>query len=60
MLLDQAFTMKQISNGADGGPRSLVCACLTLCSAPHRHQWKLMGGGGQKLFKKFLIVLMGG
>ena len=28
----------QISAGADGGPRSRVCARLTLRSAPHRHQ----------------------
>ena len=31
---------KQISAGADGGPRSRVCARLTLRSAPHRHQQK--------------------
>ena len=27
----------KISASADGGPRSRVCARLTLCSAPHRH-----------------------
>ena len=30
---------QEISAGADGGPRSRVCACLT----PHRHQWKFVG-----------------
>ena len=30
------------SAGADGGPRSRVCACWTLRSAPHRHQQKCL------------------
>ena len=33
----------KISAGADGGPCSQVCACLTLRSAPHRHQRKFFG-----------------
>ena len=39
------------SAGADGGPRSRVCAHLTLRSAPHVHQQKFlahMSGGGVK------------
>jgi hypothetical protein len=30
----------KISAHADGGPRSRVCARETLCSAPHRREWK--------------------
>ena len=29
-----------ISAHANGGPRSRVCARETLCSAPHRREWK--------------------
>ena len=32
-------TKEEISTGADGGPCSSVCACLTLRSAPHRQHF---------------------
>ena len=34
---------KKISASADGGPRSRVCARLTVRSSPHRHERKLSG-----------------
>ena len=33
------FRYSKNSAGADGGPRFQVCVHLTLCSAPHQHQW---------------------
>jgi hypothetical protein len=33
----------KISAHADGGPRSRVCACETLRSAPHRREQKFSG-----------------
>ena len=48
-------TMLQNSAGTNGGPRSRVCARLTLHSAPHQHQRNfvaaLAGGEGQKFLK---------
>ena len=49
--IDLIVLILSISAGADGAPRSRVCARLTPRSAPHRHQWKFFGarvleGGG--------------
>ena len=33
----------KISSSADGGPHSMVCACETIRSAPHRHYRKFYG-----------------
>ena len=38
MTLSLFNSRKVNSAGADGGPRSRVCACSTLRSAPHQHQ----------------------
>ena len=42
IFLDFIHFKSKISVGADGSPHSWVCACLILCSAPHRHQWKFV------------------
>ena len=36
-------TVIKIPAGADGCPRSRICARLTLRSAPHQHQQKFFG-----------------
>ena len=35
--ISEELFMKEISANADGGPRSRVCACLTLHLAPHQN-----------------------
>ena len=64
---DLCLTMFKISDGADGGPRSRLCARLTLRSAPHRHQQKFFGAhvwvGRCEVFifpQKITLVSMGG
>ena len=52
---------RQISTGAKSGPRSLVCACLTLRLDPHQHQRNFFAacvwGEGQKKFLQFQAIL---
>ena len=53
------FNLLINSAGADGGPRSRVCARLTLHSAPHRHQRKCFWGGVNKIFLSIFSPLKG-
>ena len=49
-------SLQEVNFGADGGPRSRVCARLTLLSAPHRHQQKFFAAcfwEGGKTIEKF-------
>ena len=45
----------KISADADGGPRSQVCARLTLSSTPYRHQGKVSNGHVFKVTSKHLF-----
>ena len=46
-----------ISSHANGGPRSCVFANLTLCTAPHWHEWNLGARVYKVTFKHFFQPL---
>ena len=55
-LIDYYDNNNNISAAADGGLRSLVCARLTLRSAPHRLQRKFIDGRVCKVAFKHLPI----